>query len=50
MKLTMRGTGHAVVTKYFNTCFILDDGGKLFLTDTGGGNMLLSRLEEAGYS
>lgn len=50
MKLTMLGTGHAVVTKCFNTCFILDDEGKLFLTDTGGGNMLLTRLEEAGYS
>ena len=63
MKLTMLGTGHAVVTNCFNTCFLLDDNGpdgaagdgdsvrgRLFLTDTGGGNMLLNRIKEAGYS
>lgn len=49
MKLTMLGTGHAVVTRCFNTCFLTDDGGKLFLTDTGGGSMLLNRITEAGY-
>lgn len=54
MKLTMLGTGHAVVTNCFNTCFILDNtadlpAGGLFLTDTGGGSMLLNRIKEAGY-
>ena len=27
MKLTMLGTGHATVTKCYNTCFALTEGG-----------------------
>ncbi len=43
MKLTMLGTGHAVVTDYYNTCFLLTDedrpaGDRHFLVDTGGGS------------
>ena len=43
MKLTMIGTGHAVVTDYYNTCFLLTDedrptGDRHFLVDTGGGS------------
>lgn len=48
MKLTMLGTGHAVVTGYYNTCFVLEDEGRYFLVDGGGGGFLLNRLEEAG--
>ncbi len=49
MKITMLGTGHALVTKYYNTCFVLsdDDGAKL-LVDGGGGNTILRNLELAG--
>lgn len=48
MKLTMLGTGHAVVTGYYNTCFVLHEDDKYFLVDGGGGGFLLNRLEEAG--
>ena len=50
MKLTMLGTGHAGVTKCYNTCFILEDAGKYFLVDTGGGNTLLKQLGSVGIS
>lgn len=49
MNLTMLGTGHALVTKYYNTCFVLTgDDGKHFLVDGGGGNTILSNLEKVG--
>ena len=38
MKLTMLGTGDALVTECYNTCFIIDDKGQLFMVDGGGGN------------
>jgi len=47
MKLTFLGTGSAMVTKCFNTCFVLSEGDQHFLVDGGGGNMLMSRLNEA---
>lgn len=35
MKLTMLGTGNALVTEYYNTCFMLEDNGQLlWLTAT----------------
>lgn len=49
MKLTMLGTGNALVTECYNTCFLLDDGGELFLTDGGGGNGILRQIKRAGY-
>ena len=48
MKLTMLGTGNAVVTNCYNTCFVLSDDGKYFLVDGGGGNGILSRMKDAG--
>lgn len=50
MKLTMLGTGHAVVYKCYNTCFVLEDGGRCFLVDGGGGSTLLVQLKNAGIS
>ena len=50
MKLTILGTGHAGALECYNSCFILDDDGKLLLVDTGGGNVLLKQLRRAGYS
>ena len=47
MKLTMLGTGNAVVTACYNTCFVLQEGGRYFLVDGGGGNTLLLRLKQA---
>ena len=48
-KITMLGTNSALVTKCFNTCFVLtSSSGKHLLVDTGGGNGILSQLERAG--
>ncbi len=49
MKLTMLGTGNALVTECYNTCFILEDNDELFMTDGGGGNAILSHIKKAGY-
>ena len=46
MKLTMLGTGHATVTKGYNTCFVLSEQDRHFLVDAGGGNQILRILEE----
>lgn len=48
MKLTMLGTGNAMVTECYNTCFTLEQEGAFFLVDAGGGNGILKRLSEAG--
>ena len=50
MNLTILGTGNAAVTKIYNTCFVLREGKDSFLVDGGGGNTILSRLDEAGVS
>lgn len=46
-ELIVLGTGNATVTKCFNTCFAFRKEKEYFLVDTGGGNGILSRLEEA---
>ena len=38
MKLTILGTGNALVTECYNTCFVLSEGEKHFMVDAGGGN------------
>jgi len=50
MKITMLGTGHAVVTKCYNTCFTIEENGSYFLVDAGGGNGILKILEEEKIS
>ena len=47
MKLTMLGTGHAMVTECYNTCFVLSEGDNHFLVDGGGGNGLIRQLRRA---
>ena len=47
MKITMLGTGNALVTKCYNTCFILNNNDEYLLVDGGGGNQILSQLEKA---
>ena len=48
MKLTMLGTGNALVTECYNTCFVIDDEGKYFMVDGGGGSTVLHQLKHAG--
>ncbi|MBQ4494752.1 MAG: MBL fold metallo-hydrolase [Selenomonadaceae bacterium] len=49
MKLTMLGTGNALVTECYNTCFVISDGDKNFLVDGGGGSGILRQLKHAGF-
>ena len=49
MKLTLLGTGNAMVTRCYNTCFIIEDQGRCLLVDGGGGSTILGRIREAGY-
>lgn len=46
-KLTFLGTGGALATKCYNTCFIIQNPTTTFLTDAGGGNGILTQLEKA---
>ena len=48
MKLTMLGTGNALVTECYNTCFVLSDGNDHFMVDGGGGMTVLHQLKYAG--
>ena len=45
--LILLGTGNALVTRYYNTCFALQNNNEYFLTDAGGGNGILAQLEKA---
>ncbi len=44
------GTGNAMVTRCYNTCFILQDHGQNLLVDAGGGNGILRQMEDAHVS
>lgn len=49
--VTMLGTGNALATKCYNTCFVIHTEGKATLmVDAGGGNGILSQLEKAKIS
>ena len=47
MNLTMLGTGNALVTECYNTCFVLSENKQHFLVDGGGGSAILSQLKHA---
>jgi len=50
-RITMLGTGNALVTRCYNTCFTLhSQSGALLLVDAGGGNGILTQLERAGIA
>lgn len=49
MELTMLGTGHAVVTECYNTCFVITDSEKRFMVD-GGGGCVLAPLKRANIN
>lgn len=44
----MLGTGNALVTKCYNTCFTIQTPQTMLLVDAGGGNGILAQLEKAG--
>ena len=47
--VTILGTGNALATRCYNTCFTLHgSNGELLLVDAGGGNGILSQLDHAG--
>lgn len=48
MNLTMLGTGNALVTECYNTCFILQENSQYFMIDGGGGSTILHQLKYAG--
>ena len=47
MRITMLGTGNALVTRCYNTCFVLQDRNAKLLVDGGGGSQLLTQLKNA---
>lgn len=49
MKITMLGTGNASVTECYNTCFLIDDNGRYFMVDGGGGGTVFHQIKHAGY-
>lgn len=48
MKITMLGTGNAMVTHIYNTCYVLSGDSRKILVDGGGGSGLFTQLEKAG--
>lgn len=49
-QLTVLGTGYAVATKCYTTCFTISDGQEHFMIDTGGGSGVLTNLEKLDIS
>ena len=49
-QLTALGTGYAIATKCYTTCFTVSDGQEHFMIDCGGGNGVLTNLEKSGIS
>lgn len=47
-KITFLGTGAADATKYYHSCFYIQNENAGLLVDAGGGNGILSQLEKAG--
>ncbi len=49
-QLIMLGTGNAIVTRCYNTCFIIRTPQTQLLVDAGGGNGILVQLQKEGIS
>lgn len=48
MRIIMLGTGHAVVTECYNTCFVIqDEAGHGLLVDGGGGSGIVTQMRHA---
>lgn len=46
-QIIMLGTGNAMVTNCYNTCFVLKSNEECFLVDAGGGNGILAQVNKA---
>ena len=46
-QIIMLGTGSAMVTNCYNTCFVLRSDDECFLVDAGGGNSILKQIDKA---
>lgn len=46
--LHVLGTGYAMATRCYNTCFAIRSGEGILLVDAGGGNGILRQMEDAG--
>ena len=46
-KLTVLGTGYALATRCYNTCFAITNDRGTLLVDAGGGNGILRQMEDA---
>lgn len=49
-KLIVLGTGYAMATRCYNTCFAIGQGQEYLLVDAGGGNGILNQLQDAEIS
>ena len=49
-KIIMLGTGSAMVTDCYNTCFLLKSENDCLLVDAGGGNEILSAIKKSGVA
>ena len=49
MNIKMLGTGNALVTEIYNTCFIIEDKNKNLLVDGGGGNGILHQSKQISF-
>lgn len=49
-KIIMLGTGSAMVTDCYNTCFLLKSENDCLLVDAGGGNGILSAIKKSGVA
>lgn len=47
-QLTMLGTGYALATRCYNTCFLLHNESTMLMVDAGGGNQIFRQLESVG--
>ena len=47
-KLYVLGTGYALATRCYNTCFAITNESGTLLVDAGGGNGILRQMEDAG--
>ena len=46
----MLGTGNAMVTECYNTCFVIEEDNQYFMVDGGGGNTILQQLKTVGLN
>lgn len=50
MKINILGSGHGMAINCYNTCFTIENDGKHFLVDAGGGNGIIKNLNKLNIS